>query len=62
MNERNEKNDLHGQVSCEYCKKAIPASEAYQPEGEMFALYFCGIDCFDEWRREGEAGPGPVDR
>jgi hypothetical protein len=42
-----------GQVSCGYCRKNIPRSTAYQPEGEDYVAYFCGLDCFEAWRNDG---------
>lgn len=38
-----------GQVHCGYCHKAIPKSEAYQPEGKDYVAYFCGLDCYRHW-------------
>ena len=45
---------FEGKVSCEYCKKNIPRSEAFQPEGEEYVAYFCGLHCYEAWRREAE--------
>lgn len=42
------------QVSCEVCLKEIPRSEAKTREGEDYALYFCGVECFDRWERDRE--------
>ena len=42
-----------GQVSCEFCRKNIPPSEAYQPEGMDYAAYFCGLSCYEAWRESG---------
>ena len=41
-------------VSCELCMREIPRSEALVSEAQDYALYFCGIECFDEWRRQLE--------
>ena len=54
----NQANDLHGQVNCNFCKQAIPLSEAYHPEGEPMVLYYCGIDCFDRWKKQKTADEG----
>ena len=43
-----------GQVSCEFCHKVIPPSEAYQPEGVEYVTYFCGLECYESWRKAAE--------
>jgi hypothetical protein len=45
---------FEGRVGCEYCKRHIPRSEAFQPEGEEYVAYFCGLDCYEAWRKEAE--------
>ena len=37
-------------VSCEICLKEIPQSEAGIVEAEDYVLYFCGLDCYRQWR------------
>jgi hypothetical protein len=39
-------------VSCELCLKEIPRSEAASAEATDYVAYFCGLDCFEKWRRE----------
>lgn len=39
-------------VACEVCLKKIARSEAIVPEGRDIVAYFCGLDCFDEWRKK----------
>lgn len=41
-----------GSVQCAYCRKSMPAAEAYQPEGQEYMMYFCGLECFDAWREQ----------
>ena len=41
-------------VSCNVCMKKVPSSEARVFEAEDYVLYFCGIECFDHWRRKAE--------
>ena len=36
-------------VQCVTCLKEIPPSEAMVPAGRDYALYFCGIHCYQEW-------------
>ena len=43
-----------GQVACETCLTQIPHTEAQSMEGDDYVLYFCGLDCYDEWSREGQ--------
>lgn len=44
-------------VSCATCLKEVPKSEAKSCEAEDYVLHFCGIDCFDQWRREQQGTP-----
>ena len=37
-------------VACEVCLKEIPQSEAGIVEAEDYVLYFCGLDCYTQWR------------
>ena len=39
-----------GSVACEICLKEIPQSEAGIVEAEDCVLYFCGLDCYRQWR------------
>ncbi|HKK13434.1 MAG TPA: DUF3330 domain-containing protein [Gammaproteobacteria bacterium] len=41
-------------VKCETCLREIPRSEATSVEAEEYTLYFCGIDCYQRWRRQGD--------
>jgi hypothetical protein len=46
-------------VACEVCLKEVPKSEATSPEATDYVIHFCGIDCYERWRRaEGEPDPG----
>jgi hypothetical protein len=49
---------FEGQVSCEYCRKSIPRSSALQPEAEEYMVYFCGLECYEAWRKQAAAEPG----
>jgi hypothetical protein len=42
------------QVTCEVCKSEIPLSEAKRFEAEDYVAYFCGLDCYSEWKRSSE--------
>jgi hypothetical protein len=36
-------------VPCETCQKEIPKSVALSAEGRDDVVYFCGVDCYEEW-------------
>ena len=42
---------LGPKLSCEICKKEIPRSTARSAEGEDYVFYFCGPECYAEWKR-----------
>lgn len=44
-------------VSCEVCLKEVPRSEATVPEAVDYVVYFCGIDCYRQWKAQA-AGVG----
>ncbi|MBT8117325.1 MAG: DUF3330 domain-containing protein [Gammaproteobacteria bacterium] len=39
-----------GSVACDVCLKEIPHSEAGIVEAEDYVMYFCGLDCYRQWR------------
>jgi len=39
-------------VDCEVCLKEIPASEATSSEASDYVIYFCGLECYEKWRKE----------
>ncbi len=39
-------------VSCEVCLRTVPLSEADIVEAEDYVAYFCGLDCYDQWRHQ----------
>lgn len=45
------------QVSCEICMKEIPASEATIPEALDYVVHFCGLECYETWKRRGAKPP-----
>lgn len=42
-------------VHCDVCQRDIPLSEALVAEATDYLVYFCGLDCYDRWRRQREA-------
>lgn len=37
-------------VSCKVCREEIPLSEAKSVEGQDYVWYFCGLDCYEQWK------------
>ncbi len=46
-------------VFCEVCLKRVPQSEAVMAEARDYVAYFCGLDCYDKWRRGHSPEPAP---
>ena len=49
-----------GYVACEVCLAEIPESVAMSSEGDEYTQHFCGIECYNKWREESEAGKAGV--
>ena len=52
-------------VACEVCLKEVPQSEAIVPEASDYVAYFCGLECYQQWRRLADAAkaePGQPDQ
>lgn len=43
-------------VACEICLKEIPVSEAKIDEASDYVAYFCGLDCYTEWKEQEKKG------
>lgn len=39
-------------VNCDICMKEIPASEAKNAEASDYVAHFCGLDCYDKWKKK----------
>ncbi len=39
-------------VACTICMKEVPISEAIVPEATEYVAHFCGVECYDKWRRQ----------
>lgn len=39
-------------VSCEVCFKEIPVSEAVSVKATDYIVYYCGLDCYDRWKKQ----------
>lgn len=42
-------------VTCEMCLREVPASEAAVAEATDYVLYFCGLDCYETWKRQSDS-------
>ena len=41
-------------VSCEVCFTEIPVSEAKSEEASEYVIHFCGLDCYEKWKKQSE--------
>jgi hypothetical protein len=41
-------------VSCEVCFKEIPLSEATSVKATDYIVYYCGLECYDKWKKQDE--------
>ena len=39
-------------VACTICMKEVPISKAIVPEATEYVAHFCGVECYDKWRRQ----------
>ena len=39
-------------VPCNVCQHEIPSSEALIAEAVDYVVYFCGLDCYERWRKQ----------
>lgn len=44
-------------VACEVCLKEIPVSGAKSEETATYVTYFCGLECYEKWKRQSEQAP-----
>ncbi len=47
-------------VACATCLKEVPRSEATVPEATEYVLYFCGLDCYAQWKKLCDEGAQPA--
>lgn len=48
-------------VACEVCLREVPLSEAMVTEATDYFTYFCGLDCYEQWKHRGESPPAPAE-
>ena len=41
-------------VPCTQCRKEVPVSEAKVAEAADYIMYFCGLECYAEWAKQGK--------
>ncbi|MDO9144991.1 DUF3330 domain-containing protein [Rhodoferax sp.] len=41
-------------VQCEVCLKEVPISEATIPEASDYFVHFCGLECYEKWKQQGD--------
>lgn len=39
-------------VPCNVCQHEVPTSEALLAEAVDYVVYFCGLDCYERWRKQ----------
>jgi len=44
----------HESVTCEVCLKEVPVSEATVPEASDYFVHFCGLECYEKWKNQGD--------
>lgn len=48
--------ELPEQVSCQVCRKLLPADEAVVEEAKDYVHWFCGQDCYQHWQHDHDQG------
>ncbi|MDP2370364.1 DUF3330 domain-containing protein [Rhodoferax sp.] len=46
-------------IACEICLKEVPISEATVPEATDYVVHFCGVECYQKWKRQADAPEDP---
>ena len=51
-------------VACEVCLKEIPLSEATSVKATDYIVYYCGLECYDQWKKQKDQkeSPAPADK
>lgn len=53
-------NDSSAPISCEMCLSDIPPSASGNSEVEDYVMYFCGIECYAQWKDDRPEIAQPV--
>ncbi len=41
-------------VACEVCEKEVPKTESTVAEAADYVMFFCGLDCYQEWKKSAD--------
>lgn len=41
-------------IPCDICRKEVPLSAAVVPEAADYVAHFCGLDCYEKWKKQSE--------
>jgi Domain of unknown function (DUF3330) len=41
-------------VPCAVCEHEVPLSESVIREASDYMAYFCGLDCYERWRKQAD--------
>lgn len=54
MNEKQDNLDNGDEqyVACDICMKQVPISEAQIEEVSDYVMHFCGLKCYNKWRKQ----------
>jgi len=42
-------------VSCDICMKEVPIDEANSFEAVDYVVHFCGLECFEKWKKKNQS-------
>ena len=45
---------VSGKASCRACEAELDPAGSYRIDGKEYVYHFCGAECFDRWRSQGE--------
>ena len=48
------------QVFCAVCEHEVPLSEAVVREASDYMVHFCGLECYERWRKQAGAFVSPI--
>jgi len=41
-------------IACDMCMKEVPITEAIIPEATEYFVHFCGLACYEKWKKQDE--------
>lgn len=50
------------QVACAVCLKEVPISEATVPEALDYVVHFCGLGCYEQWKKHVDKPKQPGEK